>query len=162
MKVKELLELLEDHDPTAEVMLYLAHESGYGIAPIGLGSAGIGWNQDGTVLLPADLDGVACLPWEGAKTTCENTDDDLDEVVPCGCPECAAESDSSGCDGICETVSALRELAKDGRLLVYDPDNRMLLSDDDIFGVCVNGCSVQVTLSPGWSGVETDDMEARS
>ena len=80
MKVKKLQEMLRDGDSNAEVMLYLVHESGYRIAPIGLGDAEIGWDEDGTILLPADLEQVPCIPWEdedgqeGTLTTDEDAD----------------------------------------------------------------------------------------
>ena len=64
MKVEGLQSLLESQKGDAEVMLYLADESGYRIVPIGRGDAAIGLFEDGTVLLPADLDGIPHRPWE--------------------------------------------------------------------------------------------------
>ena len=92
-----------------------------------------------------------------------NSEPAAGEGIGCGCPQCAGEADGDACcPRVHEIVWALRELAEDGGLLVFDPDSGMLLSDDDISGVCVNGPSVQVTLSEGWKQSGVDDREVTS
>lgn len=74
------------------------------------------------------------------------------KVRGCGCPECAAEENSTGTEaGIQDIINCLRKLAKEGRLLVWDPLSKKCLSGMDIENVCTNGNSVQISLSKAWA-----------
>lgn len=68
-----------------------------------------------------------------------------------GCPGCAALADNEGASleqsGL---VARLRMLWSEGRLAVYDPVSRRLMSFDMIAGICANGDAVQITLAESW------------
>lgn len=68
-----------------------------------------------------------------------------------GCPECAVEMNSTGAKmGLDSVITNLRELAKDDRLIIWDPTSKKCLSGRDIEHICVNGNSVQIGLSRNW------------
>jgi hypothetical protein len=69
MKVKELQDFLKRYNSDAQIIIYVAHEEGYGFCPIGFGDAAIGRDEQGTVLLPADLEAVEIFPWEDDEQT---------------------------------------------------------------------------------------------
>jgi len=69
----------------------------------------------------------------------------------CGCPECAADENSTGTEaGIQDVINCLRTLAEAERLLVWDPLSKKCLSGADIENVCANGNSIQISLSRAW------------
>ena len=69
----------------------------------------------------------------------------------CGCPECAIQENVTSKDEYIQSVvNCLKILIKEERIIVFDPKSRRCLSGDNIINVCVNGDSVQITLSPNW------------
>lgn len=73
-------------------------------------------------------------------------------VQGCGCPECAAEENSCGTEAeVHSVINCLRKLAKEERLMVWDPLSKKCLSGMDIENVCTNGNSVQISLSKAWA-----------
>jgi len=66
----------------------------------------------------------------------------------CGCPECAAAANSAGSESETqELINRLRKLAQEERLMVWDPASRTCLTTTDIENICINGDSVQISLS---------------
>lgn len=66
----------------------------------------------------------------------------------CGCPECAAAENCTGADaGMVDVINRLRMLAEEDRVMVWDPASRRCLAGPDIVNICVNGDSVQISLS---------------
>lgn len=56
-------------------------------------------------------------------------------------------------------IFELREIHDDGRLVIWDPVSKQLLSADEIFSVAANGDDIQISLADDWYQEPADEED---